>query len=158
MGQCSRCAASLSRRRFFPCHHHNTKTLPCPPCSPSSSPAMSGKAPPRAPRALLNSLAASAATGSSSATPTQPSPSTASSSRLGATPPTGPRSLTNARVHIQAPKGPRADGLTNGVNGHVAAAGPSPPTGPSASRYSQKGKHVEIPWKSKASPDPSGVN
>ncbi|KAK7683867.1 hypothetical protein QCA50_013245 [Cerrena zonata] len=113
---------------------------------------MSGKAPPRAPRALLHSLAAS----SSSATPSQPSPTTASSSRLGATPPTGPRSLTNARVHIQAPKGPRADTLTNGVNGHVAPAGPSPPTGPSASRYSQKGKHVEISWKSKASPDPSG--
>ena len=118
---------------------------------------MSGKAPPRAPRALLNSLGTSAAAGSS-ATPSQPSPSTASSSRLGATPPTGPRSLAIGRAPPQAPKGPRADTLTNGVNGHVASSGPSPPTGPSASRYSQKGKHVEISWKSRPSPDPSGVN
>ncbi|CAL1709865.1 unnamed protein product [Somion occarium] len=110
---------------------------------------MSGKAPPRAPRALLNSLAASAT--ASSATPGPPSGPAASSSKLGAAPPTGPRSLLNVRT-IHAPKGPRADGF---ANGHVAStASASPPTGPSA-RYSQKGKQVEIAWKPKSLADPS---
>ncbi|KZT22302.1 hypothetical protein NEOLEDRAFT_1181040 [Neolentinus lepideus HHB14362 ss-1] len=53
---------------------------------------MSGKAPPKGPRALLNSLAAASVSSSPATAPTPvPTPST---SRLGAPPPTGPRSLT----------------------------------------------------------------
>ncbi|KAJ3474647.1 hypothetical protein NLI96_g12340 [Meripilus lineatus] len=108
---------------------------------------MSGKAPPRAPRALLNSLNASSSSASTStATPSQPIPSSSSSSsRLGATPPTGPRSLTNPQRQLHPQRQPLSKPF---LNGHVAiptgpaAATPSLPTGPSA-RYSQKGKQVD---------------
>ncbi|KIP04033.1 hypothetical protein PHLGIDRAFT_212719 [Phlebiopsis gigantea 11061_1 CR5-6] len=95
---------------------------------------MSGKAPPRAPRALLGSLVPSA--GSSSAS--QPS-----ASRLGATPPTGPRSLTQrVNVPIQPPKAPK---YVNGHSTHPSgSAGTVPPTGPSALR--NKGKQLENSW------------
>ncbi|KAL4250990.1 Histone-lysine N-methyltransferase, H3 lysine-4 specific [Abortiporus biennis] len=117
---------------------------------------MSGKAPPRAPRALLNSLTAQqAAQGAASATNGQISstvPSAPSSSRLGATPPTGPRSLTNAR--FPASQAQRSGPSKPFVNGHVAiptgpAAASSPPTGPSG-KYSLKGKQVEVAWNNQA--------
>ncbi|TBU22442.1 hypothetical protein BD311DRAFT_144092 [Dichomitus squalens] len=107
---------------------------------------MSGKAPPRAPRALLNSLhgSAAAAAATSSSTP----PSAPSNSRIGATPPTGPRSLLNGQA------GSRGRGGKSYVNGHAGVpTGPAstPPTGPSA----LKGKQVDIGWSQ--SGGPSGV-
>ncbi|OCH94594.1 hypothetical protein OBBRIDRAFT_769324 [Obba rivulosa] len=106
---------------------------------------MTGKAPPRAPRALLNSLAASAASSSATASATNASPSQPAS-RIGATPPTGPRSLVN---------GTRTNrGGKPYVNGHSAIpTGPaaiSPPTGPSG-RFSQKGKQADGVWNHQAS-------
>ncbi|KAI0943146.1 hypothetical protein AcV7_002374 [Taiwanofungus camphoratus] len=113
---------------------------------------MSGKAPPRAPRALLNSLAGSAAASSSSATASSASPPSApASTRIGGVPPTGPRSLVNG--HSAAGQAALRGGRGKPyVNGHSAfPAGPgavSPPTGP---RSLQKGKQVESGWNSQAS-------
>ncbi|EKM57176.1 uncharacterized protein PHACADRAFT_142398 [Phanerochaete carnosa HHB-10118-sp] len=109
---------------------------------------MSGKAPPRAPRALLNSFVPSAG----SSTAAQPS-NAPSSSRLGATPPTGPRSLTQrASTILQPPTAP-----SKYVNGHSVfpsgPAGGAPPKGPSAMR--NKGKQFENSWNGSS---PSGVN
>ena len=99
-------------------------------------PHMSGKAPPRGPRALLSSLPtpASASQTSTSLPSTSTSPS---SSKIGALPPTAPRSLANG-VASQ----PRTKPLLNGY----------PPTSPTvthaplAPRSSQKGKQVELGW------------
>ncbi|KII91725.1 hypothetical protein PLICRDRAFT_518887 [Plicaturopsis crispa FD-325 SS-3] len=92
---------------------------------------MSGKAPPRGPRALLGSLVASGSGSSSASTsaatpPPPPAPAQSSStqgSRIGAAPPTGPRSLANAPQRGGNPK--------QYVNGHAVHSPPAP-TGPSA--------------------------
>ena len=99
---------------------------------------MSGKAPPRGPRALLSSLPtpASASQPSTSVPSTSTSPGS-SSSKIGAHPPTAPRSLVNG-----APSQPRTKPLINGY----------PPTSPGvihaplAPRSLQKGKQVESGW------------
>ena len=120
-------------------HHlcHDSPPLPSLP-SPSLSlcPSMSGKAPPRAPRALLNSIHASS---TAAASPSSATPGASAASRLGATPPTGPRSLLNGQAG-------RGRGGKPYVNGHAGIptgpAAASPPTGPSA----LKGKQVDVPW------------
>ncbi|OBZ76712.1 hypothetical protein A0H81_03228 [Grifola frondosa] len=104
---------------------------------------MSGKAPPRAPRALLNSLAGSAVASSSATVP-----SASTSTRIGAAPPTGPRSLVNGNVPAgpSALRGGRGKPYVNGYGGiPTGPAAATPPTGPSP-RYSQKGKQVETGW------------
>ncbi|KAH7907814.1 hypothetical protein BJ138DRAFT_438844 [Hygrophoropsis aurantiaca] len=108
---------------------------------------MSGKAPPRGPRALLGSLAAGPSTPqpSSSIASTSTSPG-AVNSKIGAAPPTGPRSLLNgipSHSRNQAPSKPFA-------NGHApsSSAGPSTISAPTGPRASQKGKQVEAGWSS----------
>ena len=72
----------------------------------SSPPTMSGKAPPRAPRALLTSLAhANAASSSSTSSNTTPNTSTTVRHSI----PTGPRSLTNGGI-------PRPKSFLNGFS------------------------------------------
>ncbi|KAG1822369.1 hypothetical protein EV424DRAFT_1472179 [Suillus variegatus] len=97
---------------------------------------MSGKAPPKGPRALLSSLP-----GSSSQQPPTSSTSTSGSSpgagtsKIGAPPPTGPRLLNGV------PTQPR--GKPTGkpfVNGHVGPPIINVPTGP---RSTQKGKQAD---------------
>lgn len=99
---------------------------------------MSGKAPPRGPRALLSSLPTPSSTSqASTSTPSTSTSPGSSSSKIGVHPPTGPRSLVNG-VSGQ----PRIKPLVNGY----------PPTSPSvihtplAPRSSQKGKQVELGW------------
>ncbi|KAM5545913.1 hypothetical protein V8D89_000039 [Ganoderma adspersum] len=92
---------------------------------------MSGKAPPRAPRALLNSLHGSSAAAASASSSSNPS--TSSASRIGATPPTGPRSLLNGQA------GARGRGGKPYVNGHAGI-----PTGPAVAPSAFKGKQVDI--------------
>ncbi|KAI0686331.1 hypothetical protein BC835DRAFT_1535777 [Cytidiella melzeri] len=98
---------------------------------------MSGKAPPRAPRALLHSF-----------TPSGPSnqPTNPTNPRLGAPPPTGPRSLQQ-RLPPLGPKTPAAKPQVNGhppqPNASVVPAGHAPSTGPSARLASYKGKQVD---------------
>jgi hypothetical protein len=111
---------------------------------------MSGKAPPRGPRALLGSLPADASSSASTSTHSQPA-SSAPTSPTKKVPPTGPRSLTNGMYNAGPSRGIKPKPI---VNGHVSVpvAGPSntglaksPPTGPSAllGRLSDKGKQVE---------------
>ena len=92
---------------------------------------MSGKDPPRGPRALRESIdahSAFASSSSSAATNTNNSVNHPINPRLGATPPTGPRSFQNNA-------GPsRAANLLNGK--------PSLPSGPAATRQ----KMVQIKW------------
>ncbi|KAH9947799.1 hypothetical protein B0H21DRAFT_737305 [Amylocystis lapponica] len=113
---------------------------------------MSGKAPPRAPRALLNSLAASSS--SATASTASPSPST-SATKIGGTPPTGPRILTNGHY------GSAQTSLRGGrgkpfVNGHASIpTGPAAATPPTGPRATQKGKQVENAWNHPASPSTS---
>ncbi|KAF9238992.1 hypothetical protein BU15DRAFT_88198 [Melanogaster broomeanus] len=106
---------------------------------------MSGKAPPRGPRALLSSLlttsSASQASVSTASTSTSPG---GTSSKIGAPPPTGPRSLLNG-IPTQPRGKPTTKPLVNGYS-------PPAPTGP---RSSQKGKEVESGWSSSGgSPEP----
>ena len=125
----------------------------CTPSTVKEGSVMSGKAPPRGPRALLGSLPADASSSASTSTHSQPA-SSAPTSPAKKAPPTGPRSLTNGMYNAVP------TGLFRGVkpkpmvNGHVSVpvAGPSsaglvksPPTGPSAllGRLSDKGKQVE---------------
>ena len=116
---------------------------------------MSGKAPPRGPRALLGSQPTGASSPASTSTNSQPA-SSAPTSPVKKAPPTGPRSLTNG-LHSAIPTGPSRGVKTKPlINGHVSVpvAGPSsstvlpaksPPTGPSAllGRLSDKGKQAE---------------
>lgn len=110
---------------------------------------MSGKAPPRGPRALLNSLPAGSASPASTSSQPPSSAPTSPAKKI----PTGPRSLTNGMHNVSPPTGP-SRGIKSSplVNVHVnAPAGPStftakaPPTGPSAllGRLSDKGKQVD---------------
>ncbi|TCD64897.1 histone methyltransferase set1 [Steccherinum ochraceum] len=123
---------------------------------------MSGKAPPRAPRALLSSFPPSAASSSSSQAQAS-SAGPALSSRIGAAPPTGPRSLVINGSVKAPPTGPAAtrNGVAKSfVNGHVAySTGPSgsTPTGPSL-KYSQKGKQVDGSWNDQAGPSSPQLN
>ncbi|KIO11457.1 hypothetical protein M404DRAFT_20137 [Pisolithus tinctorius Marx 270] len=105
---------------------------------------MSGKAPPKGPRALLSSLPAASSSASTSTVASSTSPGTASS-KIGAPPPTGPRSLLNG-----VPTQPRAYSptkpLTNGVASSPTVG--SSPNDPAAPGPSQKGKQVDLGWSS----------
>ncbi|KIK41867.1 hypothetical protein CY34DRAFT_805567 [Suillus luteus UH-Slu-Lm8-n1] len=106
---------------------------------------MSGKAPPKGPRALLSSLPGSSSQqASTSSNSTSASSPGAGTSKLGAPPPTGPRLLNGV------PTQPR--GKPTGkpfVNGYVGPPIINVPTGP---RSTQKGKQVESTSNSSASP------
>ncbi|KAI0299439.1 hypothetical protein B0F90DRAFT_620468 [Multifurca ochricompacta] len=121
---------------------------------------MSGKAPPTGPRALLNSLNGAPQKRQPpptdlSSPPAQPQPSSSSSSspssssptplinRIGAPPPTGPRSLLNGNTQARTCK-PTLNGHTNPLTGQLR----QPPTVPSAMQQKppHKGKQVEIKW------------
>lgn len=123
-----------------------------------TSTTMSGKAPPRGPRALLGSLQhlqQNQSASSSSLPPNllpipqtpQASPTSLSATpikRIGAAPPTGPRSLTNGR---QPPPGPKL--LLNGRSSPTSGS-PNIPTGPHALQSNRhpisiKGKIPEKP-------------
>ncbi|KAI0797389.1 hypothetical protein BC629DRAFT_267832 [Irpex lacteus] len=96
---------------------------------------MSGKAPPRAPRALLHTFQPSGAS-TQAGNPSNP--------RLGATPPTGPRSLVNQ--HRAPPQGPKAF-LTSKTSHPPQPNGshvPAPPSEASAKFMSHKGKQVDL--------------
>jgi hypothetical protein len=97
---------------------------------------MSGKAPPKGPRALLSSLPGSssqqASTSSSSTSASSPG---AGTSKIGATPPTGPRLLNGVPTQ---PRGkPTGKPFANGYTGPPII---NVPTGP---RLTQKGKQVD---------------
>jgi hypothetical protein len=96
---------------------------------------MSGKAPPRGPRALL---------GSSLPPSSPPQLSPALPKRIGAVPPTGPRSLTNGI------KSPSTSSIRPHLNGHTAIAGPSSAGLPALNKVSQKVKQTEGGWTSSA--------
>jgi histone-lysine N-methyltransferase SETD1 len=127
-----------------------------------TSTTMSGKAPPRGPRALLGSLPQlqqnQTASSSSQSTNPPPQPQTPQSSptalsatpvkRIGAVPPTGPRSLTNGRQ--PPPPGPKQ--LLNGRSSPTSSS-PIIPTGPHAL---QSNRHP-ISIKGKIPDKPSGV-
>lgn len=119
---------------------------------------MSGKAPPTGPRALLNSLNGCPSKRhppqsdlSSSPHPTSTSTSSSSQTplinRIGAAPPTGPRSLLNGNTQGRTAK-PTLNGHTNPLTGQSK----QPPSGPSAMQQKppHKGKQVEIKWSDQA--------
>ncbi|KAH9974232.1 hypothetical protein BGW80DRAFT_172610 [Lactifluus volemus] len=127
---------------------------------------MSGKAPPTGPRALLHSI--NGAPTKRHQQPTDlyssthpPPPSTSSTSspssssptslinRIGALPPTGPRSLVNGNTPSKTTTKPTLNGHTNNL---LTAQSRQPPTGPSALQQKQahKGKQVEIKWSEQA--------
>ncbi|KAI0269560.1 hypothetical protein BGY98DRAFT_1101126 [Russula aff. rugulosa BPL654] len=119
---------------------------------------MSGKAPPTGPRALLNSLnggpskrhppqsdlSSSSPHPSSSSPPSQTIPLI---NRIGAAPPTGPRSLLNGNT-----QGRTAKSALNGHTNPLTGQSRQPPSGPSAmqQKVSHKGKQVEIKWSDQA--------
>ena len=122
--------------------HLATQPPPFPPRIPaatsSSCSTMSGKAPPRAPRALLHSFQPS---GSS----TQPGSS--SNPRLGATPPTGPRSLVSQQR--PPPQGPKAflsskNAHSTLPNGSSASSSTAPAAEANSRLPSSKGKQVQV--------------
>jgi hypothetical protein len=96
---------------------------------------MSGKAPPRGPRALQ--------------VPNASGPGTASSSKLGAAPPTGPRSLLNG----QASQNGTWSSQSNGVHNRSFA----PPTGPKGLAHVQKGKQSDLAGRVHAGASVNGV-
>src|SRR5580693_6344620 len=119
-----------------------------------------GKAPPTGPRALLNSLPTKRHPPQSdlSSSPHPPSSSSASSPpsssplslihRIGAPPPTGPRSLLNGNTQNRSAKPATLNGHTNPLTGQSRR----PPSGPSAmqQKLPHKGKQVEIKWSDQA--------
>ena len=121
---------------------------------------MSGKAPPTGPRALLHSLNGGPSKRhppqSDLSSSPQPTPSSSSSptstsliNRIGAAPPTGPRSLLNGNNNTQCRTvKPTLNGHTNPLTGQSR----QPPTGPSAMQQKppHKGKQVEIKWSDQA--------
>ncbi len=130
--------------------------------SASFGSAMSGKAPPTGPRALLNSLNGCSSkrhppqsdlSSSPHPTPSSSSPPPSSSSptplinRIGAPPPTGPRSLLNGNT-----QGRTAKPTLNGHSNPLTSQSRQPPTGPSAMQQKppHKGKQVEIKWSDQA--------
>jgi hypothetical protein len=124
---------------------------------------MSGRAPPTGPRALLNSLNGGPTKRHPQQTdlfsPTLPPPSSSSSpssssptpliNRIGALPPTGPRSLVNGNTQGRATAKPTLNGHTNNP---LTGQSRQPPTGPSAlqQKPTHKGKQVEIKWSEQA--------
>lgn len=112
---------------------------------------MSGKAPPKGPRALLNSLPKAGPSSSPPSTSTVPNSFPRFTTGTGATPPTGPRSLVNGSLGFAYNSqggynaGKSVGALTPTrpfVNGHAHAPNalrvlPTPPTGP-------KGKSIDI--------------
>jgi hypothetical protein len=121
--------------------------------------AMSGKAPPTGPRALLNSLngCPSKRHPPQSDLSSSPHPTSSSSSspptplinRIGAPPPTGPRSLLNGNTQGRTSK-PTLNGHTN--TNPLTGQSRQPPSGPSAMQQKppHKGKQVEIKWSDQA--------
>ncbi|KIK99556.1 hypothetical protein PAXRUDRAFT_497522 [Paxillus rubicundulus Ve08.2h10] len=95
---------------------------------------MSGKVPPRGPRALLSSLTTPSASQASTSTASTSTSPGGPPSKIGAPPPTGPRSLLNG-IPTQPRGKPATKPLVNGYPSSSAA-----PTGP---RLSHKGKQVE---------------
>jgi hypothetical protein len=123
---------------------------------------MSGKAPPTGPRALLNSLNGIPSkrqppqadlSSSSHPSPSSSSPSSSSSipliNRIGAAPPTGPRSLLNGNTNALSRS---AKPTLNGHANPLAGQPRQPPSGPSAMQQKPplKGKQVEIKWSDQA--------
>lgn len=113
---------------------------------------MSGKAPPKGPRALRDSLPTGQSSPASTSANSQPSLPTPTSPTKKA-PPTGPRSLTNGTYNTSQTGAFRGAKPKSMVNGHIPV-GPAatnagnakpPPTGPSAllGRALDKGKQVE---------------
>jgi len=121
-----------------------------------------GKAPPTGPRALLNSLngcppkrhppqselSSSHPPSSSSASSPSSSSPTSLINRIGAPPPTGPRSLLNGNTQSRTTKSTGLNGHTNPLTGQSRQL----PTGPSAmqQKLPHKGKQVEIKWSDQA--------
>ncbi|KAF7978752.1 hypothetical protein HWV62_44772 [Athelia sp. TMB] len=113
---------------------------------------MSGKAPPKGPRALLGSLPTGQASSASTSTNSQPSSSSTPISPAKKALPTGPRSLTNGGYNTSQTSF-RGGKPKPALNGHIpvgpAAASTGnakpPPTGPSAllGRGLDKGKQAE---------------
>ncbi|KAI0089676.1 hypothetical protein BDY19DRAFT_993248 [Irpex rosettiformis] len=129
------------------CHKPPSFPPHTPPPTTSSFWTMSGKAPPRAPRALLHSFQPS---GSSS------QPGNASNPRLGATPPTGPRSLVSQQR--PPPQGPKAflstkSGHSPQPNGSVVPASTVLSAEANIRFSSYKGKQVDV---SAGSQQPAG--
>ena len=124
---------------------------------------MSGKAPPTGPRALLNSLnglpSKRQPPPNDLSSPSHPSSSSSSSppssssvpliNRIGAPPPTGPRSLLNGNTNASSRSTkPALNGHTNPLTGQLRQL----PSGPSAmqQKLPLKGKQVEIKWSDQA--------
>lgn len=133
---------------------------------------MSGKAPPTGPRALLGSMAASSVASSSSSStshqgsqslqPTRPQAATvtlAQNKRIGATPPTGPRSLINGAHARPPPPGPKSL-LNNGHTGHLnsSAANSSLPNGLNAHALQSNRHPISIKGKKPETGSGVGVN
>jgi histone-lysine N-methyltransferase SETD1 len=104
---------------------------------------MSGKAPPKGPRALLSSLPSSSSQQALSSTPSTSASPGAGTSKIGAPPPTGPRLLNGVPTHPRTK--PPSKPL---VNGYVATqtAGPNTINAPTGPRSTQKGKQVDPLW------------
>ena len=103
---------------------------------------MSGKAPPKGPRALLSTLPASSSQQASTSTPSTSTSPGAGTSKIGAPPPTGPRLLNGVPTQ---PRGkPAGKPVVNGYVGtQTITASIHAPTGP---RSTQKGKQVDSSW------------
>lgn len=109
---------------------------------------MSGKVPPRGPRALLGSLPASSSSSTAQPPPTSTrAPSQANSpptnKRIGAVPPTGPRSLSNGNHPHSSSNSPFRGSQgrpKHPPSGHAASPAPGLPL----SRPAPKPKKVEI--------------
>jgi hypothetical protein len=139
----------------FPLSRHSLS--PSSTTSASFGSIMSGKAPPTGPRALLNSLngCPSKRHPPQPDLPSSPHPTSTSSSssqtplinRIGAPPPTGPRSLLNGNTQGRTAK-PTLNGHSNPLTGQSR----QPPSGPSAMQQKppHKGKQVEIKWSDQA--------
>ncbi|OJA12254.1 hypothetical protein AZE42_04089, partial [Rhizopogon vesiculosus] len=104
---------------------------------------MSGKAPPKGPRALLSSLPASSSQQASTSSPSTSASPAAGTSKIGAPPPTGPRLLNG--VPTQPRTKPPGKPLVNGYVG-IQTTGPSITNAPTGPRSTQKGKQVDSSW------------
>ncbi|KAG0704160.1 hypothetical protein DFH29DRAFT_989141 [Suillus ampliporus] len=104
---------------------------------------MSGKAPPKGPRALLSSLPGSSSQQASTSTPSTSASPGAGTSKIGAPPPTGPRLLNGVPTQ---PRGkPPGKPFVNGYVGSQTA-GPSIINAPTGPRSTQKGKQTDSSW------------
>jgi histone-lysine N-methyltransferase SETD1 len=104
---------------------------------------MSGKAPPKGPRALLSTLPASSSQQASTSTSSTSASPGAGNSKIGAPPPTGPRLLNGVPTQ---PRGkPPSKPLVNGYAG-TQTTGASVVNAPTGPRSTQKGKQVDSSW------------